>query len=42
MTSGPKRSLPGLSRELQNPIRSPGTFEDIPQIPRVAALTTDQ
>lgn len=42
MTSGAKRPLTNLSRELHEPPVSPGTFESIPQIPRVAALPTDR
>jgi len=36
MTSAPKRRLQALSEQLQNPPRSPGSFEDIPQITSIA------
>lgn len=40
MSSVPKKAQPGRSKELQNPIRSPGMFENIPQIPSVAPPST--
>lgn len=36
MTSAGKRKEELLSKELAHPPMSPGMFEDIPQIPRVA------
>jgi len=36
MSAAPKRSLVGLSRELNEPRPDPGMFEDIPKIPTIA------
>ncbi|KAM3424617.1 hypothetical protein BST61_g6607 [Cercospora zeina] len=36
MSSAPKKRLQALSEQLQNPIRSEGKFEDLPNIPTVA------
>ncbi|GIZ41784.1 hypothetical protein CKM354_000507800 [Cercospora kikuchii] len=36
MSSAPKKRLQALSEQLQNPIRSEGKFEDLPNIPAVA------
>lgn len=35
-SSAPKKRLQALSEQLQNPIRSEGKFEDLPNIPTVA------
>jgi hypothetical protein len=36
MTSAKKQEQRGLSKELNEPIPDPGTFEDIPRIRRIA------
>ena len=42
MPSPPKRSLPGVSKEIVEGIPSAGTFEGIPKVRKVAGASATQ